>query len=197
MTNTTTCVEVKAPTDAIPVAIKVTAVTVPAPNFVAFNMTASFKKGGKQNGKKLDFDRGHGPFLLEFTLEDNTDPKLKLEFMSPSCDAMWVGPGPDCPVSAGNGGGAISYVSQSAHKLSVVNSNSVAAVMHFCLRFLGNVSDPKHPPYIFDPIIDNRGVSMVDDDRHDRISTRSIVLVAVAAVVLAVIAIFAFGMPGR
>ena len=136
--------------------VTVTASAASNPPGVAFGMSADYvDKGGKQDGDKLKFDAGAGPFDLSFDLDDSSG--LQLAFYPTVADAIWVAVGDSCPTAAGNGNGAISPGSASNQKLVVTNANSSAQTLTFALRFTGNATGGGQTTYVYDPKIINGG----------------------------------------
>jgi hypothetical protein len=128
-----------------------------SPQGVEFTMAADYvDKGGKQEGDKLKFDPGAGPFDLKFDLDDTTS--LGLAFYPEFVDAMWVAVGSSCPAGPGDGGGAITPRSVTDRKLNVTNANSVAQTLAFALRFTGTAPGGGKTTYAYDPKIINGGL---------------------------------------
>ena len=143
--------------------VTVTATPLGAAPWVTFTMDANYpNKGGKQDGNKLKFDAGAGPFDLSFELDDQTS--LDLAFYPSFVDAMWVAVGTSCPTQAGDGNGAIIPVTVANTKLVVTNTNSFGQTLTFALRFTGTASSGGYPPYVYDPQIINGGGHVAEDD---------------------------------
>ena len=143
--------------------VTVTATPLGAAPWVSFAMNADYpNKGGKQDGDKLKFDAGAGPFELSFDLDDQTS--LNLSFYPCFVDAMWVAVGTTCPTQAGDGNGAIIAGTVTNTKLVVTNTNSLGQTLTFALRFTGTASSGGYPPYVYDPQIINGGGQVAEDD---------------------------------
>ena len=142
--------------------VTVTATPLDAAPWVSFTMDADYpNKGGKQDGDKLKFDVGAGPFELSFELDDQTS--LNLAFYPSFVDAMWVAVGTSCPTQAGDGNGTIIAGTVTDTKLVVTNTNSLGQTLTFALRFTGNASSGGCPPYVYDPQIINGGGNVAED----------------------------------
>lgn len=136
--------------------VKVTASPLNAAPWVDFTMSADFTDGGgRQDGDKLKFDPGVGPFELTFELRDDT--RLGLAFYADAADAIWAAVGTAKPQQSGFASGAIAPVSVADKKLVVTNDNSIAQTLNFILRFTGTAMVGGFPPYVLDPLIVNGG----------------------------------------
>lgn len=133
---------------------------------------------------------GAPPVTMKFHLHDSTG--LKLSFVKPTSDAMWVSQVDECPCAAGNGG-QISYNHPwGPNMLQVEDANSgPECTLYYTLRFDGDAhTDPdgtRHPPFEYDPTIKNGGGTV--ESSTSFMSTGTIVA---AVAVVAVIAVLYF-----
>ncbi|HUE79582.1 MAG TPA: hypothetical protein VMN38_08125 [Sphingomicrobium sp.] len=131
---------------------------------------------------------GSPPARLQFHLHDDTG--LKLKFVNPTCDAMWVSTVNKCPDARGDGG-QISYDHPWGPKLlQVEDANSgPECILYYTLRFDGDAhTDPdgtQHPTYIYDPTIKNGGGTVPARDSF--LTTGTIVAAAAALALIAVL----------
>lgn len=108
---------------------------------------------------RIDIGFGDPPTELRFQLHDRTarpgQPGLRLSFVEPAEQAMWVSLG-NCPQQSGNGG-QISFDSVNPQQLRVTDANAGdECILHYALRFNGDPA-ANGPPYVYDPDIRNGG----------------------------------------
>lgn len=113
----------------------------------------------KQKGQVI-VGQGEPATDITFQLTDDKTG-LNLKFCSPASEAMYVGPAPNCPPPAGNGG-QITYKLRQDKMLKVADANSVAALFVYALRFDGDLNPQgpagqQRPPYLYDPELRNGG----------------------------------------
>lgn len=104
---------------------------------------------------RIDVPAGQPETPIHFHLHDRTG--LRLSFMSPAADAMWVALD-ECPKCKGDGG-QITHDSVSPNQLKITDLNTgQPCTLHYALRFDGDAATDG-PPYEYDPEIRNGGSS--------------------------------------
>jgi hypothetical protein len=122
---------------------------------VLFSQAWKREGDAKRSKGRIDIPHGQQDTPIHFHLHDRTG--LRLSFMSPAADAMWVALD-DCPTCKGDAGQIVhDSVSQNQLKVTDLNAGK-ACTLHYALRFDGNAT-VEGPPYEYDPEIRNGGSS--------------------------------------